>query len=370
MTDADRRDVPCTNRLVCARSADAKGPSGFLDRQGEAAGEAIVLEQDVLRCHGLEYHLTMRHETTAQLFAYPMSLRPGVAVPIPAPQRSAPRRLADGFLVWGEDRENPHASALLEPRELPMEFVFHELWDLDLPADWTDMTSSEVDSLLTFAFLHGALPRPHSGLNDALEAADLDPDLLQRRSDSATPWVNHIADVVAWLSELQRCARHLDAAVSGDYTADVWDVPYSIMRWAESLGNDERVALGKWDREELAHHRFCERLNLGLKQYTAGVERPVRSNGHVDDSPKLDLYGAGCLMIHNLLLEEVALKHCAKDNCQRPFFYQRNPDRERQPRSRGVKYCTTHCGDAQRHRNPSTAEPADDTTDHHPEGAQ
>jgi hypothetical protein len=285
----------------------------------------------------------MRHVPLAQLLHKPVRLRPSTSLgQLPAPVRVQPIRLEQGFVAWGSPPPGlDHGVEELEPAPLPDEFVFHELWDLPLlPRDWTRLEEGALDQVLAFCHDFGVLWRPHARGNEYLDNRTTGGSLLDRRIDHfQLPRINHLADVVGWLRDMQACVRHLVAVANDDYTDHWWDIVQPI--------ETSEMSVHLRDREEVAHVRFCDRLNEGLKQYTAGIETPMLTGEEWWSQPRVDLYGAVCLMLHDVLLEEGAIKRCKRQKCQRPFIRMRDPERSKRGRASGVFYCSIRCKNAQ-----------------------
>lgn len=265
------------------------------------------------------------------------------SLPVPSPVRAEAALLTDGFVQWGtSDPENPKYVWMLEPRPLPHEFVFRELWDLDCPPDWRSLNATAAESLLRFASQHGVLWRPHPAVTaDAIpEAANSALWPTRARARGLGPPINHIADVVRWTTDLQRCTRHLVAKVRNHYTGEIWGHEPS----PQSDGGLSASAV-----EDVADSEFILALDRGLRQHTDGVVSHLTAATDGDRSRSFDLYGASCMLLRSIILEDarVTLKSCENERCARPFLRQlpeaSSSGATHRKRTVGVRYCSVTC---------------------------
>lgn len=269
-------------------------------------------------------------------------LIPG-ALPVPTPVRAEAALLEDGFVRWGtRDPDNPKYVWLLEPRPLPHEFVFRELWDLDCPPDWRALDPTTAESLLGFATDHGVLWRPHPSVTRESVVEATESELWSQRAKlrGLGPPINHLADVVRWIADLQRMARHLVAVVDDEYTGELW---------GHKSGFHMTPGLPASAVEQIAHAEFISALDRGLRQHTDGVVSHISAATDGDRSRSFDLYGASCMLFRSMLLEDarVSMKRCGNDRCNRPFLRQlpeaSASGQTRRKRSTGVRYCSITC---------------------------
>jgi hypothetical protein len=264
-------------------------------------------------------------------------------LPVPSPVRAEAALLQDGFVRWGtRDPDNPKYVSLLEPRPLPHEFVFRELWDLDSPPDWRCLDATAAESLLRFASEHGVLWRPHPAVTAESMPEAANSALWSQRTKLTglgLP-INHLADVVRWTADLQRMTRHLVAVVDDEYTGEIWGHRPS----PQTDGGLPASAV-----EQIAHAEFLLALDRGLRQHTDGVVSHVPAATDGDRSRSFDLYGASCMMLRSIILEDarVSMKRCGNDRCNRPFLRQlpetASSGETRKKRSVGVRYCSNKC---------------------------
>jgi hypothetical protein len=208
------------------------------------------------------------------------------------------RASVDGDLVrWRLD-------ANLTGRRLPPEFVFCELWDLEVPERPDELTEEQTNSMIEFCNRFGPLPAPyrpgdHTTADSATRLRDLD--------DVAT---NTTDDVRCWLLDLKDSARYLA------------DVQHAT---------------------EEQHLRHLAVLDLGLRNCPWGARTTASA-----PSNDCDLVTVAALMLHAITVGLDPVNRCAHTTCGRPFVHQRLPghDQRGHLRTKGVMYCTPKCARA------------------------
>jgi hypothetical protein len=312
---------------------------------------------------------------------YPISLkpelRPGIRVPVPPPRRAEVTNLAGGWYQWGSHTAQPVNdripgdieivyTGVLESVVLPEEFVLRQLSDLwhplprtgkPLPDRWQDLSDAQAERLLAFTQQWGAMAKPHPLVTDMLLSdfgqvtRDAAEGLAFEEFNRATLFMGipddhlprfeiaHISDVYLNLRDLDRLAMSVAAMSEGTPLADIWE---PALPSPDDSDHSERDS--DEDPELAAYRRFFSALNRGLRQYQGGVSYERKSGQHGGLS--IDLYDAGCLMVHNLLLDSVPLNRCERTGCNRPFFRQVGEAEHGQNRTFGVKYCSPGCRSA------------------------
>ena len=216
---------------------------------------------------------------------YPVTaLRPGVPAPIPKPLMMTVEPLDDGFLEWritpSSLRPGWPQPVPDEPKDLPNEYVFRDLWDLwsGLAPDWRDLGEADITTLLEQCRRFGAVPKISRAVTTQI-AGRGSTVLQEQRVAGRSGWtaVNHVADVHKWLRDVYLCTRHLVASLEGEYSYRAWDI---VSEHDLESGSGDRIAVRDGAEEE-ADRLFFTRLNLGLGAYRGGMVFP----GSEDDPP-------------------------------------------------------------------------------------
>jgi len=99
---------------------------------------------------------------------------------------------------------------------------------------------------------------------------------------------------------------------------------------------------------------FSRELSDGLFDFRVRAEWTWTVEGEElsETRPQPDLYAAVCLQLFNLIVENLPVRHCASETCQRAFFRQVGRAEHGQYRKEGVvRYCSPNCANAQTQRD-------------------
>jgi hypothetical protein len=238
-----------------------------------------------------------------------------------------------------------------DPRILPDEVVLRELQDLDLLSRRSFQTGLTLRSVVAFV--------QHFGMLD-VERRKAESQwwvLVDEPDSQGTGPVDH---------PLMRVGReHFDAAVraglpTDDCTALLLVAQRIARHWI--YYKDNLPSLAAWEGwpfdppiedEGAAWSAFEWYLNLGLHAFAPRVDY-TRIAGDVTESSsegitphEPDLFDALCLQLYHLVLQDLPLRTCANESCQRRFTKQRGTAKAQQYRTRGVIYCSRSCASTQ-----------------------
>jgi hypothetical protein len=172
---------------------------------------------------------------------------------------------------------------------------------------------------------------------------------LARRGDGPN---THLVETLA---EFRLGARVLRDLVTAARISHLDEPPVAV-RWEsipEEAMNEKRADLADWGMEFDAQE---EAVEIFLRQVLTDGLRPfhprvVYVGGEAADPfVAAPLYAVCCLELFNHLVEAAQVRVCANDSCRRPFVRQRGRAEQGQHRTRGVKYCSSHCARAQAQR--------------------
>jgi hypothetical protein len=173
-------------------------------------------------------------------------------------------------------------------------------------------------------------------------------DYLQRRGDGPN------TTLVETLEEFRFGARVLRDLVTATRISRL-DEPPTAIGW-ESIPQEaltaKRADHAEYGVELDAHDEAVDIflrgvLTDGLRPFHPRVLFSADAADAFIDAP---LYAVCCLELFNHLVEHVDVKVCANETCRRPFIRQRGRAEHGQHRTRGVKFCSSHCARAQAQR--------------------
>jgi hypothetical protein len=246
---------------------------------------------------------------------------PGLPLPPVLVQRASQFKRVDyGSAAW---RRLPHPG-VLEPRELPEEWVLRQLGDADLDDD---------DAVVALLEEYGALSAPFFLFNRI--PADRWPrmaPLLQ--PDEPDDWWRHrgdgtVEDARWWLKTAGALAAVWRDASLGLDIAGAW-------------ANEGFVGIETTDE---SWKEFTTSLNVGLHPFRARVE--YQAHG----LPQVGLYSAACRQIFNLVVRDETARRCQNETCGRTFVHQHGGAQHGQHRTQGVLlYCSPECAHAEASR--------------------
>jgi hypothetical protein len=238
--------------------------------------------------------------------------------------------------------------------------IYLELIQLDLADAQAIFRFVQRFGLLGVAYEHFALFRSIPGLSTAVLPGlawswpserfnQTREAYLERRGDGPN------STLVETLDEFRFGARVLRDLVTAVKISDLDEPPASLI-W-ESI---PEKALGV-KRAELADYGIeldtrAEAVDLFLRGVLADGLRPFHPRviyaelEAAEDVMGAPLYAVCCLELFNHLAEHANVKVCANESCRRVFVRQRGRAEHGQHRTRGIKFCSSHCARAQAQR--------------------
>lgn len=274
-----------------------------------------------------------------RITAWPAGPLPEVAIE----RKRRPELCPDGSIAW-----LPEAAL---PTELPHEFVFRQLLELDATDDaallrfvseWGPIERA-FDVFLRPLVLWPDAPRREPVRRGIVGGGglplDQQPGVTVFRGQpeaerlGAEYW-NHIIDVRAYLRVAQALARHWIHHATGAPVEDAWPREpglFNVSPWPD----------------------FAHGLTEGLRAFHARIEWAPEGSaafGQGPTRPVPDLFNAICLQLFNIVAEDLPLRRCANETCGRFFVRQSGRAAHGQHRTEGVRFCSKQCARAQAQR--------------------
>jgi hypothetical protein len=225
--------------------------------------------------------------------------------PVPV-QRRVVEINDDGTLAWGR---------LLEPRELPAEWVLRQLVKADLDND------GEIIAMM-------------EELGPVMEGFPA-PGRIPYERRSVLGWRDPKIEDVRWALRALR-------ALVGVWREATFDRPVAAAWAAEGFVNTAEEAE---DVEAAAWWHFAGALNTGLKPFQSRVEYVLDIGGREVPFgyPSIDLYSAACRQIFNLLAENDTARLCENETCSVVFVHQLGGSQYGQYHKTGLRFCSPAC---------------------------
>jgi len=261
---------------------------------------------------------------------FPITVWPGVSVPVPSIQRRPARPMSNGdYLLYDEERLLELIATGEEFVELPDELYLRDLIDLD---------ERDPNALAAWSGEWGALTGFGKSAYERLGPAQDHPLLIEaqeyaERERLLSVHVVPTAAAAAHVRTLKALTRHWIA-----HSDDPRDFKSIVAAWD-----------GRYDTIEAAWRSFEELLNLALRPFQ------VRAIVGVGDNPfgvqDVNSYSAMALQLANHIAEAATHRRCANETCGRLFVRQHGGAIYADQRhSTGVRYCTPLCARAQAQR--------------------
>jgi hypothetical protein len=247
-----------------------------------------------------------------------ITLWPDIPLKVPAVQR------ADR--VRSDEQGWVHASGPWTFEPLAEGVVLGELLEVDV---------RDPESLVGFVAEQGVFTRPPG-------------DLLGQGLDTKGKRPKgclHVNELNIYVRYAQALTRHWLAAVDGERVMTAWeqaDIAEPGRRVRDEVEDD---IAGGW---------FVGAMNAGLE----GVPPHVMSWGRLPGSgerldygePHVDLYTGLTVQLFNLILDDLPIRTCANERCERMFTRQRGRAVYGNYRTVGVRFCSNSCAKAQAQR--------------------
>ena len=242
---------------------------------------------------------------------FPITVWPATPLESVAVQRREFEVDDDGVLLWGR---------LLEPQELPEEWVLRQLLRTNLDDDHEILATMENYGAVTDGF-----PGPRCVP-------------VERHALLGWPSDTKIEDV-RWALKTVRALvcvwreTQFDRPVAAAWTAEAFVPPGKARAWSE---------VAAWDM-------FTHSLNDGLRAFHARIEHDLIVR-YSPKAPIVFLYSAACRQIFNLIVEDGTARVCENETCSVVFVRQIGSAKFGQYRTTGVQYCSPECARMQAQR--------------------
>ncbi len=151
--------------------------------------------------------------------------------------------------------------------------------------------------------------------------------------------------------QMDRWWEHRDDATIEDVRWRLKTARALAQTWSYAqLGKDP---LSAWDVENFLEipeddlwTEFTLCLDAGLRAFPPRAEFTqsfARGFDFTFGAPRVGLYSAACAQVFNLIVQDETARQCQNQRCGRIFVHQLGGATQRQPRSTGLKFCTSKC---------------------------
>jgi len=221
----------------------------------------------------------------------------------------------------------------IEPEPLPHEWVLRQLADADLEDDDAVARLLEGRGVISWPYFDSALvPPDRRGLLAPAPSVDERRRLRwwEQRGDAT------LEDARWWLKTARALGRTWSYVQLNKDPASAWDAEGFVELNEDDLWTEFTLALDVGLRPFRARAEF-RRDFMGQHQHTFGV-------------PRVGLYSAACRQVFNLIVNDETARICENQTCGRIFVHQLGGAVQGKYRSKGLRFCTPACANAETQR--------------------